>query len=92
MERQFVSVYSIGANFILLPYYLALSLGAEAVWVGTRFVASKEAQTTKLHQKYLLQANTDQTMRSVVFTGRPARVYETEYIQEWEHERKEAKL
>ena len=73
----------------LLSYYLALSLGAEAVWVGTRFVASKEAQTTKLHQKYLLQATTDQTMRSVVFTGRPARVYKTEYIQEWEHERKE---
>ena len=32
----------------------ALALGAEAVWVGTRFVASEEASTTKLHKMVTL--------------------------------------
>jgi NAD(P)H-dependent flavin oxidoreductase YrpB (nitropropane dioxygenase family) len=31
----------------------AFALGAEAVWVGTRFVASEEATTTKLHKELL---------------------------------------
>lgn len=61
----------------------AFSLGAEAVWVGTRFVASKEATTTVLHQNVLLKAGAEDTIRSEIYTGRPARVYKTPYVLDW---------
>jgi NAD(P)H-dependent flavin oxidoreductase YrpB (nitropropane dioxygenase family) len=55
----------------------ALSLGADAVWVGTRFLASHEATATELHKRKLLEAQSDDTVRSEIYTGRPARVYRT---------------
>ena len=79
-----IHVVAAGGIYNGSTFAAALTLGADAVWVGTRFVASKEAKTTKLHQKYLLAATTDQTMRSVVVTGRPARLYKTEYLKNWE--------
>merc|ERR1719264_2096611 len=38
---------------------MSLSLGADAVWVGTRFVASEEGGATKLHKNMLLKATVD---------------------------------
>lgn len=35
---------------------MALSFGADAVWVGTRFVASKEAGASKYHKEVLSSA------------------------------------
>ena len=67
----------------------ALSLGAEAVWCGTRFVASEEATANKLHKQTLLKARTEDTLRSVVFTGRPARFFKTDYIKDWVENRGE---
>merc|ERR1712139_711931 len=65
----------------------AFALGAEAVWVGTRFVASEEATTTKLHKQALIEAKSDDTIRTVIYTGRPARVYKTPYVCNWEQKR-----
>jgi NAD(P)H-dependent flavin oxidoreductase YrpB (nitropropane dioxygenase family) len=65
----------------------AFALGAEAVWIGTRFIASPEATTTILHQNALIKAGTDDTVRCEVFTGRPARVFKTPYVQSWMTER-----
>ena len=84
-----IHVVAAGGIYNGATFAAALSLGADAVWVGTRFVASTEAKTTKLHQQYLLEATTDQTMRSVVVTGRPARLFKTEYITNWETARRE---
>jgi len=67
----------------------AFALGAEAVWVGTRFVASLEATTTKLHKQKLIEAGSEDTIRSVIFTGRPARVLKTPYVMNWEEKRKQ---
>merc|ERR1712217_542795 len=67
----------------------AFALGAEAVWVGTRFVASEEATTTKLHKETLLKASADDTLRTVIYTGRPARMYKTPYVLDWEQNRQE---
>lgn len=69
----------------------ALSLGAEAVWVGTRFVACKEATGTKMHKEALLKAGAGDTTQSVIFTGRPARVLNTDYVKEWEGPRRAEK-
>jgi hypothetical protein len=66
----------------------ALALGAEAVWVGTRFLASDEATATKMHKQTLVEASADDTMRSCIATGRPARLYKSPYVLEWETTRK----
>eukprot|EP01064_Diplonema_japonicum_P019687 TRINITY_DN2847_c0_g3_i2.p1 TRINITY_DN2847_c0_g3~~TRINITY_DN2847_c0_g3_i2.p1 ORF type:complete len:357 (+),score=100.08 TRINITY_DN2847_c0_g3_i2:122-1192(+) len=61
----------------------ALSLGAEAVWLGTRFVASEEATTSARHKQAVVDADATSTTRSVIYTGRPARVLKTPYVMEW---------
>lgn len=61
----------------------ALALGAEAVWVGTRFVASKESTASPLHKKYLLGAGPTDTLRTIMYTGRPNRMVKTPYVASW---------
>merc|ERR1711972_815400 len=70
---------------------MALSLGAEAVWVGTRFVASEEAGATKLHKASLVKANVDSTVRTLIYSGRPLRTYRTDYVDAWEQRQDEIK-
>lgn len=65
----------------------ALMLGASAVWVGTRFVASKESGASEHNKKTLVQAGFDQVIKTTIFTGRPVRHYATPYIKNWEENR-----
>ena len=51
----------------------ALAQGAQAVWVGTRFVASKEAGCSQLHKNDVVSATYDDTIRTLVVSGRPLR-------------------
>lgn len=67
----------------------SLSLGAQAVWVGTRFVASKESAGSKMHKKSLIDAKASDTVRTLIFTGRPVRAYRTEYVNHWEVNRQQ---
>lgn len=53
---------------------MALSLGASAVWVGTRFVASEEGDAPKRHKEAVVSAGHHDTIRTLIFTGRPMRV------------------
>ncbi len=46
---------------------MALSLGASAVWVGTRFVAAKEAGAPPVHQKSVVTAGYHDTVRTLIF-------------------------
>jgi len=66
---------------------MALALGASAVWVGTRFVASKEAGAPPRHQRGVIECDYDQTIRTIIFTGRPLRVKKNDYILDWEENR-----
>jgi len=66
----------------------ALSLGAEAVWVGTRFLASEESGGTKLHKEGVVQALAGETVQSLNYSGRPCRMLRTPYVEEWEGARK----
>lgn len=61
----------------------ALMFGAEAVWVGTRFVASVEANAPMAHKKQVLSTGFDETTRTVIYSGRPMRVKRTPYVAEW---------
>lgn len=62
----------------------ALSLGATGVWVGTRFVNAEEAGASPAHQKAVMSATYDDTVRTIIFTGRPLRVRNTPFIDDWE--------
>jgi NAD(P)H-dependent flavin oxidoreductase YrpB (nitropropane dioxygenase family) len=65
----------------------ALAYGAQAVWVGTRFVCAKEAGAPPRHQQAIVNAGYHDTIRTVIYTGRPMRVLKTEYISNWEDNR-----
>lgn len=67
----------------------ALMLGASAVWVGTRFVLSEEAGAPKAHQEAVRTAGFDDNVRTIIFTGRPLRVRNNEYIKNWEENRQD---
>ena len=65
----------------------ALMFGASAVWIGTRFVLCEEAGAPKAHQEAVRTAGFDDNIRTLIFTGRPLRVRNNEYIQDWEENR-----
>lgn len=65
----------------------SLMLGASAVWIGTRFVLSEEAGAPKAHQEAVRTAGFDDNVRTVIFTGRPLRVRNNPYIENWEKNR-----
>jgi NAD(P)H-dependent flavin oxidoreductase YrpB (nitropropane dioxygenase family) len=67
----------------------ALSMGADAVWVGTRFICATEAGAPPRHQKGVITANYDDTVRTIIYTGRPMRVKKTPYIMDWEDNRQD---
>jgi NAD(P)H-dependent flavin oxidoreductase YrpB (nitropropane dioxygenase family) len=65
----------------------ALMLGASAVWIGTRFVLADEAGAPKAHQEAVRTAGFDDNVRTIIFTGRPLRVRNNDYIKNWEDNR-----
>lgn len=62
----------------------SLMQGAQGVWVGTRFVASEEAGCSRLHKEAVVTARFEDTLRTLVVSGRPLRVRMNEYIGGWE--------
>jgi NAD(P)H-dependent flavin oxidoreductase YrpB (nitropropane dioxygenase family) len=69
----------------------SLMQGAQGVWVGTRFVASTEAGCSKLHKESVVTASFNDTLRTLVVSGRPLRVRMNDYIQDWENRPEEIK-
>jgi len=67
----------------------ALMYGASAVWVGTRFICAEESGAPKEHQEAVMKAGYDDTIRTIIFTGRPLRVLKNSYIMNWEENRQE---
>ncbi|KAK4130218.1 NPD-domain-containing protein [Trichocladium antarcticum] len=65
----------------------SLMMGASAVWVGTRFVLCEEAGAPESHKEAVRTAGFDDTVRTLIFTGRPLRVRKNPYIMNWEEER-----
>lgn len=51
---------------------MALALGAQAVWVGTRFVASKEASAAPRFQQAIVKAGHSDTVQTLIYSGRPS--------------------
>lgn len=66
----------------------ALSLGASAVWIGTRFILCKESGASKFHKEELKKAGHGDIIRSTIFSGRPLHSKATPYLRRWEEERR----
>jgi NAD(P)H-dependent flavin oxidoreductase YrpB (nitropropane dioxygenase family) len=66
----------------------ALGLGADAVWVGTRFLASAEAAVHPVYQQALIAASGDDTVYTTLFDGgwpdAPHRVLRNQTVRRWE--------
>jgi len=78
-------IYVVGAGAVFNGRSLAANLmwGAQAVWVGTRFVASEEAGAPAAHKQAVVTAGYDDVVRTIIYTGRPMRVRRTPYIEDW---------
>merc|ERR1711920_62894 len=61
----------------------ALAVGCSGVWVGTRFIASDEAGAGPMHKKRVVNADYGETIRTIIYSGRPMRVFRTPYNEEF---------
>lgn len=65
-------------------FVAALALGAQGVVIGTRFVATEEAQASRAYRNAILAGSETDTVRTRCYTGKPARAIRNAYIEEWE--------
>lgn len=78
-----VYVIAAGGIFDGRGLAMALCLGAQAAWVGTRFVASVEGGAPEKHKQAVVNAGYHDTIRTVIYTGRPMRVIKTQFNEEF---------
>lgn len=62
----------------------ALALGADGIWVGTRFIATPEARSVAGYKEALLRTHEDGTVVTRAFTGKTCRVIENDYARAFE--------
>ncbi len=62
----------------------ALALGAQGVWMGTRFIASEEAHAGEPYREAILAAGDEDTIRTRCYSGKPMRVMKNAYVDDWE--------
>ncbi len=62
----------------------ALALGAQGVWMGTRFIASVEAHAGDLYRQAVVEAADEDTVRTRCYSGKPMRVRKNAYVEDWE--------
>jgi len=65
----------------------ALALGAQAVMIGTRLIATTEAYAHSVYKQKVLEANEDQTVRTTLFgfgwPNAPHRTLRTPFVERW---------
>jgi len=62
----------------------ALALGAQGVWMGTRFIASREAHAGGLYKQVIVDASDEDTIVTRSYSGKPMRVFNNEWVKDWE--------
>jgi NAD(P)H-dependent flavin oxidoreductase YrpB (nitropropane dioxygenase family) len=62
----------------------ALAFGCQGVWVGTRFLATPEADIPQWKKEAIVAAADDSTVRSRSYTGKPARMIKNAWTEQWE--------
>jgi enoyl-[acyl-carrier protein] reductase II len=79
-----VPVVAAGGIFDGRGLAAALALGADGVWVGTRFIATPEARAVPGYKDRLLRLQEDGTTVSRAYTGKTCRVVRNSYTQYFE--------
>jgi enoyl-[acyl-carrier protein] reductase II len=74
-----VPVVAAGGIFDGRGLAAALTLGADGVWVGTRFIATPEARGVRGYKDALLASREDATTVSRAYSGKTMRVLRSEY-------------
>jgi enoyl-[acyl-carrier protein] reductase II len=74
-----VPVVAAGGIFDGRGLAAALTLGADGIWVGTRFIATPEARGVLGYKEKLLSSREDQTTVSRAYSGKTMRVVRNEY-------------
>jgi nitronate monooxygenase len=59
----------------------AMMLGAEGVWIGTRFLATDEANLADFQKKAIVEGTEEGTMVSKSVTGKPARLIRNKWSE-----------
>ena len=62
----------------------SLALGADGVWIGTRFIATPEARAVNGYKEALLATPEDGTVVSRAYTGKTCRVVRNEWTNYYE--------
>jgi enoyl-[acyl-carrier protein] reductase II len=79
-----VPVVAAGGIFDGRGLAAALALGADGVWVGTRFIATPEARAVPGYKDTLVRLHEDDTVVSRAYTGKTCRVVRNSYTQYFE--------
>jgi enoyl-[acyl-carrier protein] reductase II len=86
-----VPVVAAGGLFDGRGLAASLALGAEGVWIGTRFIATPEAWGTPGYKQRLIDMAEDDTVVSKAFSGKTCRVVRNAYTQHFEDHPEELK-
>ncbi|MGO9854998.1 MAG: NAD(P)H-dependent flavin oxidoreductase [Acidimicrobiales bacterium] len=86
-----VPVVAAGGIFDGRGLAAALSLGADGVWVGTRFIATPEARGVLGYKERLLASREDQTTVSRAYSGKTMRVVRNSYTDHYDAHPEELK-
>ena len=79
-----VPVVAAGGLFDGRGLAACLALGADAVWIGTRFIATPEARAVNGYKEALVASREDDTVISRSYTGKPCRVVRNEWTNHYE--------
>ena len=79
-----VPVVAAGGIFDGRGLAAALALGADGVWVGTRFIATPEARAVQGYKDRLLASAEDSTVVSRAYSGKTMRVLRNSYTDYFE--------
>lgn len=86
-----VPVVAAGGLFDGRGLAASLTLGADGVWIGTRFIATPEAWGTSGYKQRLIDMAEDDTVISKAFSGKTCRVVRNAYTQHFEEHPEELK-
>ena len=79
-----VPVVAAGGLFDGRGLAASLSLGADGVWIGTRFIATHEARSVAGYKETLLATAEDGTVISRAYTGKTCRVVRNDWTQHFD--------
>lgn len=86
-----VPVVAAGGLFDGRGLAASLALGADGVWIGTRFIATPEAHAPDAYKQTLIDSAEDGTVVSRAYTGKTCRVVRTEWTQHFDEHPEELK-